>query len=74
MDLAKFLLELLIGAVLFLPKQEKHPHFWPRFLLGSVLAYVVCAANDAVLNLLELSGSDGVVRVKFMRKKSVMWS
>ena len=58
MDLAKFLLELLIGAMLFLPKQEKRPHFWPRFLLGSVLAYVVCAANDAVLDLLEVSGSD----------------
>lgn len=49
---------MLIGAVLFLPRQEKYPRFWPRFLLGSVLAYVVCAANDAVLDLLELSGSD----------------
>ncbi|MCM1233914.1 MAG: ATP-binding protein [Ruminococcus flavefaciens] len=48
MDLAKFLLELIVAAVLFLPRQEKRPHFCLRLLAGCAIAYGVCFASDAL--------------------------
>lgn len=48
MDLAKFLFELIVATVLFLPRQEKRPRFGPRLLLGCTMAYGVCFVSDAV--------------------------
>lgn len=58
MDLAKFLFELIVAAVLFLPRQEKRPRFGLRLLLGYALAYSVCFVNNLIWSGLGLWGSN----------------
>lgn len=46
MDLAKFLIELIVGTVFFLPEGDRHKRFWLRLVLSGLAAYGVCALND----------------------------
>lgn len=56
----KFLAEIIIGTLIFLPLTEKRPHFWQRMILWSAVALAICQANDMVLDTFFISGTQAV--------------
>lgn len=46
----KFLTQLVVGALFFLPSTEKRSHFWQRFFLWGAMALSLCLVDDWILD------------------------
>ena len=60
-----FLVQLVVGALFFLPSPEKRSNFWQRVLLWGTVALSICLVDDWLLDSI-FSGGGAVELVRYL--------